>query len=131
VALEPIAAVTVDHSPYAPPASRPADGGIARPAKGMLRVGFGLGWATIAFTFLWVAVALPMLASFASDGNSLIEGLMFLALLIVPTLALLGYFARRREWMGMLGALLAWASAVALVLLLLVITLRIGPGFAD
>jgi hypothetical protein len=124
-------AVTVDNSPYAPPASRPADGGIARHAKGTLRLGFGLGWATIAFTFLWVAVALPMMARFASGGSGLIEGLVFLALLIVPTLALLGYFGRRREWMGVLGALLAWASAVALVLLLLVITLRIGPGFAD
>ncbi len=123
-------AVTIDNSPYAPPASRPADGGIARTTKGTLRVGFGLGWATIAFTFLWVAVALPMMASFASGRNSLIEGLVFLALLIVPTLALLGYFARRREWMGMLGALLAWASAVALVLLLLAV-LRMGSGFAD
>ena len=122
-------AVTIDNSPYAPPASRPADGGIARTTKGTLRVGFGLGWATIAFTFLWVAVALPMKAS-ASGRNSLIEGLVFLALLIVPTLALLGYFARRREWMGMLGALLAWASAVALVLLLLAV-LRMGSGFAD
>lgn len=124
-------AVTIDNSPYAPPASRPADGGIARPVKGTLRVGFGLGWAAIAFTFLWVVVALPMLAGFASHGNRLIEGLMFLALLVVPTLALLGYFARRREWMGMLGALLAWASAIALVVVLLVVTLRLGPGFAD
>jgi hypothetical protein len=123
-------AETIDNSPYAPPASRPTDGGIARTTKGTLRVGFGLGWATIAFTFLWVAVALPMIASFASGRNNLIEGLVFLALLIVPTLALLGYFARRREWMGMLGALLAWASAVALVLLLLAV-LRMSSGFSD
>ena len=124
-------AATPDNSPYAPPASRPADGGIARTTKGTLRVGFGLGWATIAFTFLWVAVALPMIASFASGRNNLIEGLVFLALLIVPTLALLGYLARRREWRGSSAHCWPGPARLPLVLLLLVITLRMGPGFAD
>ena len=116
-------------SPYEPPASRPTNGGVARPSKSKLWLGFGLGWAAIAFTFLWAGVALPVFARFASIGNGLVEGLLYLVLVFAPTLALMGYFAVRREWKGVLGVLLAWASAIALVLLLVAACLGIlGAG---
>ena len=117
------------NSPYEPPASRPGNGGIAREPTSRLWFGFGLGWAAIAFTFLWVVVALPLFGRLASIGNGFIDGLISLALLFFPTLALSGYFALRREWKGVLGVLLAWASAIALVLLLVAACLGImGVG---
>ena len=117
------------NSPYDPPASRPANDGVERPPKSRLWLGFGLGWAAIAFTFLWAGFVFPVVGRFASVGNGFMEGLMSLVLLFVPTLALMGYFAMRREWKGVLGVLLAWASAIALVLLLVAACLGImGAG---
>jgi len=117
------------NSPYAPPASRPATGGIARPQRSRLWFGFGLGWVAIAFTFLWVAVAFPIFSRVAAIGNELVEGIVSLVLLFAPTLALMCYFALRREWKGVLGVLLAWASGIALALLLVAAMLGIvGVG---
>lgn len=117
------------NSPYEPPASRPANGGIERAPKSRLWFGFGLGWAAIAFTFLWASLVFPMVSRFVSIGNGFLDGLMSLLILFVPTLALMGYFAMRREWKGVLGVLLAWASAIALVLLLVAACLGIlGAG---
>ena len=117
------------NSPYEPPASRPGDGGIVRTPKSRLWFGFGLGWAAIAFTFLWTGVAFPLFSRFASIGNGFVEGVISLVLLFAPTLALMGYFAVRKEWKGVLGVLLAWASAIALVLLLVAACLGImGAG---
>ena len=117
------------NSPYQPPASRPSKGGVVRPTKSKLWFGFGMGWAAIAFTFLWAVVVSPFFTQFASIGNTMIEGLLFLAVLLAPTLALMGYFAIRREGKGVLGVLLAWASAIALVLLLVAACLGImGAG---
>ena len=117
------------NSPYEPPASRPGDGGIVRTPKSRLWFGFGLGWAAIAFTFLWTGVAFPLFSRFASIGNGFVEGMISLVLLFAPTLALMGYFAVRKEWKGVLGVLLAWASAIALVLLLVAACLGImGAG---
>lgn len=117
------------NSPYEPPASRPGDGGIVRAPKSRLWFGFGLGWAAIAFTFLWTGVAFPLFSRFASIGNGFVEGMISLVLLFAPTLALMGYFAVRKEWKGVLGVLLAWASAIALVLLLVAACLGImGAG---
>lgn len=116
-------------SPYEPPSSRPGNGGIARVPRSRLWLGFGWGWAAIAFTFLWVGVAFPLFAGFASIGNAFLEGMVSLVLLFAPTLALIAYFAMRREWKGVLGVLLAWASAIALVLLLVAACLGImGMG---
>jgi len=108
-------------TPYEPPASRPAVGGIVREPKSRLWFGFGLGWAAIAFTLLWVVVVSWFLSSFTFAAREFVR----LALLFVPTLALLGYFALRREWRSVLGVLLAWASAIALVLLLVAACLGI------
>ena len=117
------------NSPYEPPASRPASGGIVRTERSRLWFGFGLGWAAIAFTFLWTAVAFPLFSRLAALGNSFIEGILWLVLLFAPTLALMGYFALRREWKGVLGVFLAWASGIALVLLLVAACLGImGVG---
>ena len=117
------------NSPYEPPASRPSNGGIERPPRSRLWLGFGLGWAAIAFTFLWVALVLPAVGRFTSASSGFIGGLVSLVLLFVPTLALMGYFAMRREWRTVLGVLLAWASAIALVLLLVAACLGImGVG---
>ena len=117
------------NSPYEPPASRPGDGGIVRAPKSRLWFGFGLGWAAIAFTFLWTGVAFPLFSRFASIGTGFVEGMVSLVLLFAPTLALMGYFAVRKEWKGVLGVLLAWASAIALVLLLVAACLGImGAG---
>lgn len=117
------------NSPYEPPASRPANGGIDRPPKSRLWLGFGLGWAAIAFTFLWGGVAFPMFGRIAAIGNGFIEGIISLALFFAPTLALMGYFAVRKEWKAVLGVLLAWASGIALVLLLVAACLGImGAG---
>lgn len=113
------------NSPYEPPASRPANGGIDRTPKSKLWFGFGLGWAAIAFTFLWVSIVLPMVSRFASIGNGFVDAAVSLLILFVPTLALMGYFAMRREWKGVLGVLLAWASGIALVLLLVAACLGI------
>ena len=117
------------NSPYEPPVSRPSNGGIARAEKSRLWFGFGLGWAAIAFTFLWVGVAFPLFSQLAGIGNNFVEGIVSLVLLFAPTLALMGYFALRREWKGVLGVLLAWASAIALTLLLVAACLGImGAG---
>ena len=113
------------NSPYEPPSSRPADGGVVRQPRSKLWLGFGLGWAAIAFTFLWVGVAFPLFSRFAAIGNGFIEGIVSLVLLFAPTLALMGYFAVRKEWKGVLGVLLAWASGIALVLLLVAACLGI------
>jgi hypothetical protein len=113
------------NSPYQPPASRPGNGGIARTEKSRLWFGFGLGWAAIAFTFLWVAVAFPLFSRFAAIGNDVIQGIVSLVLLLAPTLALMGYFALCREWKGVLGVLLAWISGIAFVLLLVAACLGI------
>ena len=116
------------NSPYEPPASRPTNGGVARPPKSKLWLGFGLGWAAIAFTFLWSGVAFPLFSRVASIGNNFVEGIIMLVLLFAPTLVLMGYFAVRREWKGVLGVLLAWASGIALVLLLVAACLGIMGG---
>ncbi|GAB3092271.1 hypothetical protein [Lysobacter terrae] len=121
------------NSPYEPPASRPSNGGIARPARSPLWRGFGWGWAAIAFTFLWTGVAFPLFSRFISMGGSMgggfLEGVLWLVLLFAPTLALMAYFARRREWRAVLGVVLAWASGIALVLLLVAACLGImGAG---
>ena len=91
------------NSPYQPPTSRPAHGGIARPPRrSTLWHGFGLGWAAIAFTFLWVVVAVPLFSRFVAIGNGF-ESILSLVLLFAPTLALLAYFAARKEWKGSPG----------------------------
>lgn len=116
------------NSPYEPPASRPSNGGIARPPRSALWRGFGWGWAAIAFTFLWSAVAFPMFTSFMPPTwkyNGVFQAVLWLALLIAPTLALMAYFARRREWRAVLGVVLAWASGIALILLLVAACLGI------
>ena len=105
------------NSPYAPPASRPANSGIQRPPGNRWWYGFGLGWAALAFTFLWVVVGIPIVDRVLPTSNSMKSALL-LTLLFMPTLGLLGYFAVRREWKSAIGALLAWVSAAALVLLL-------------
>ena len=116
------------NSPYQPPTSRPAHGGIAHSPKSTLWHGFGLGWAAIAFTFLWVVVAVPLFSRFVAIGNGF-ESILSLVLLFAPTLALLAYFAVRKDWKGVLGVLLTWASAIALVLLLVAAWLGIlGSG---
>lgn len=116
------------NSPYQPPASRPGNGGIDRPPKSALWRGFGRGWAAIAFTFLWTAVAFPLFSGFSALGPML-EGVMSLVLLFAPTLALLAYFAMRREGKAAAGVLLAWISAIAFVLLLVAACLGImGVG---
>lgn len=116
-------------SPYEPPSSRPANGGVVRPPRSKLWLGFGLGWAAIAFTFLWVAVVFPLFSRFAAIGSNFVEGIVSLVLLFAPTLALMGYFAARREWQAVLGVLLAWISGIALVLLLVAACLGImGAG---
>lgn len=117
------------NSPYQPPASRPGNGGIHRPPKSALWRGFGWGWAAIAFTFLWTGVAFPLFSGFARLGSPMLEGLMSLVLPFAPTLALMGYFAARREWKGVAGVFLAWASAIAFILLLVAACLGImGVG---
>ena len=107
------------NSPYAPPASRPNSGGIVRPTRSPLWRGFGTGWVAIAFTFLWTGVAFPLFARFVSLNNSAVSGAITLVLLIAPTLALSGYFANRREWRAVVGVVLAWLSAIVLIVLFL------------
>ena len=105
------------NSPYAPPASRPSNGGIVRPTRHPLWRGFGWGWAAIAFTFLWTGVAFPLFVRFTSLSNGAITGAITLVLLIAPTLALSGHYANRREWKAVLGVVLAWVSAILLIVL--------------
>lgn len=118
------------NSPYEPPASRPTNGGIAPVAQSRLWAGFGLGWAAIVFTFLWVAVAAPLFSAlFPNSSGGFFAVLTWPVLWFAPTLALMGYFAVRREWKSVLGVLLAWASGIALVLLLVAACLGImGVG---
>lgn len=113
------------NSPYAPPASRPSDGGIVRPTRSPLWRGFGTGWMAIAFTFLWTGVAFPLFARFAALSNTSINAGITLVLLVAPTLALSAYFVRRREWRAVVGVVLAWASAIVLIMVFLAATLAI------
>jgi hypothetical protein len=117
------------NSPYEPPASRPSEGGPARSGKSRLWLGFGLGWAAIALTFVWSFFLFP-LASGLGVANEFPGVLVVWLLWFAPTLALLGYFASRREWKAVFGALLAWASAIAAIVLLVAACFGIAGLFS-
>ncbi|MFC5569376.1 hypothetical protein ACFPN1_04740 [Lysobacter yangpyeongensis] len=117
------------HELYAPPSSRPAVGGVVRTAGRPLWVGYGLGWAAIGFTFLWVVVAFPVFIRFTSIGIGAVAAAVWLGLLVAPTLALIAYLGWRRQWKALLGTALAWASALVLGALLLLLVAGLGRTF--
>ncbi|QNP40894.1 hypothetical protein [Lysobacter solisilvae (ex Woo and Kim 2020)] len=106
---------------YAPPSSRPAEGGVVRPTGNPWWRGYGVGWVAIGFTFLWLTVALPLLARFSSVRFAAAAGLLWLGMLVAPTLAVGAYFGLRRQWKSLLGVLLAWLTAIVFGVLLVAV----------
>ena len=114
---------------YAPPASRPASGGVVQPTGKPLWVGLGLGWAAIGFTYLWVGVAFPAAVRFTSLHAEWV-GYAWLGMLVLPTLVLGGYFALRRQWKSLLGVALAWACVLVLIVLFVSAVVALDGGMS-